>query len=87
MIDRKIVIQAAEALEGSAVLLPVSLDAALVGYIPKAGAAVGVYSYGTAIGVLVSASQDAELDAEDRLLDAIRDARVGELEPVLIHTV
>ena len=87
MIDRKTVMQAAQALEGSAVLLPVSLDAALVGYIPKAGAAVGVYSYGIAIGVLISASQDAELDAEDRLLDAVRDARVGELETVLIHTV
>lgn len=85
---REMILKAAEAIEGKAVLLPHNFDHALVGYTIPEGSktAVGVYDYDKAA---CRPSHDREcavdLDLEDALLDAIR-AIEGDVKPVIIHT-
>ena len=83
------VLKAAEAIEGKAVLLPESFDNSLVGYtIPEDSrtAVVGVYDYDKAACRPSNARECAvDLDLEDALLDAIR-AIEGDVKPVIIHT-
>ena len=83
------VLKAAEAIEGNAVLLPDNFDHALVGYtIPKGSrtAVVGVYDYDkAACRPSIDRECAVDLDLEDALLDAIR-AIKGDVKPVIIHT-
>ena len=83
------VLKAAEAIEGNAVLLPDNFDHALVGYtIPKGSrtAVVGVYDYDkAACRPSIDRKFAVDLDLEDALLDAIR-AIEGDVKPVIIHT-
>ena len=82
------VLKAAEAIEGKAVLLPDNFDNALIGYtIPEdSRTAVGVYDYDKAACRPSNARECAvDLDLEDALLDAIR-AIEGDVKPVIIHT-
>ena len=83
------VLKAAEAIEGNAVLLPDNFDNALIGYtIPEYSrtAVVGVYDYDKAACRPSNARECAvDLDFEDALLDAIR-AIEGDVKPVIIHT-
>ena len=83
------VLKAAEAIEGNAVLLPDNFDHALIGYtIPEDSrtAVVGVYDYDKAACRPSNARECAvDLDLEDALLDAIR-AIEGDVKPVIIHT-
>ena len=89
MNKREMVLKAAEAIEGKAVLLPESFDNSLVGYtIPEDSrtAVVGVYDYDKAACRPSNARECAvDLDLEDALLDAIR-AIEGDVKPVIIHT-
>ena len=83
------VLKAAEAIEGNAVLLPDNFDHALIGYtIPEDSrtAVVGVYDYDKAACRPSNAMECAvDLDLEDALLDALR-AIEGNVKPVIIHT-
>lgn len=83
------VLKAAEAIEGKAILLPDNFDNALIGYtIPEDSrtAVVGVYDYDKAACRPSNARECAvDLDLEDTLLDAIR-AIEGDVKPVIIHT-
>ena len=89
MNKREMVLKAAEAIEGNAVLLPDNFDNALIGYtIPKdsSTAVVGVYDYDKAACRPSNARESAvDLDLEDALLDALR-AIEGDVKPVIIHT-
>lgn len=88
MNKREMVLKAAEAIEGNAVLLPENFDHALVGYILPEGArsAVGVYDYDRAVCRPSHARECAvDLDLEDALLDDIRSIE-GDVKPVIIHT-
>ena len=89
MKKREMVLKAAEAIEGRAVLLPDNFDHALVGYtIPEDSmtAVVGVYDYDKAACRPSNARECAvDLDLEDTLLDALR-AIEGDVKPVIIHT-
>ena len=89
MNKREMVLKAAEAIEGRAVLLPDNFDHALVGYtIPEDSmtAVVGVYDYDKAACRPSNARECAvDLDLEDTLLDALR-AIEGDVKPVIIHT-
>ena len=89
MNKREMVLKAAEAIEGNAVLLPDNFDHALIGYtIPEDSrtAVVGVYDYDKAACRPSNARECAvDLDLEDALLDAIR-AIEGDVKPVIIHT-
>ena len=89
MNKREMVLKAAEAIEGKAVLLPESFDNSLVGYtIPEDSrtAVVGVYDYDKAACRPSNARECAvDLDLEDALLDALR-AIEGNVKPVIIHT-
>ena len=89
MNKREMVLKAAEAIEGNAVLLPDNFDHALVGYtIPEDSrtAVVGVYDYEKAACRPSNARECAVvLDLEDALLDALR-AIEGDVKPVIIHT-
>ena len=89
MNKREMILKAAEAIEGKAVLLPESFDNSLVGYtIPEDSrtAVVGVYDYDKAACRPSNARECAvDLDLEDALLDAIR-AIEGDVKPVIIHT-
>ena len=89
MNKREMVLKAAEAIEGKAVLLPDNFDHALVGYtIQKDSrtAVVGVYDYDKAACRPSNARECAvDLDLEDALLDALR-AIEGNVKPVIIHT-
>ena len=89
MKKREMVLKAAEAIEGNAVLLPHNFDHALIGYtIPEDSrtAVVGVYDYDKAVCRPSIARECAvDLDLEDTLLDAIR-AIEGDVKPVIIHT-
>ena len=89
MNKREMVLKAAEAIEGNAVLLPDNFDHALVGYtIPKGSrtAVVGVYDYDkAACRPSIDRKFAVDLDLEDTLLDAIR-AIEGDVKPVIIHT-
>ena len=83
------VLKAAEAIEGNAVLLPDNFDNALIGYtIPEDSrtAVVGVYDYDkAACRPSIDRKCAVDLDLEDALLDAIR-AIEGGVKPVIIHT-
>ena len=82
------VLKAAEAIEGNAVLLPDNFDHAIVGYTLPDGArlAVGVYDYDkAACRPSIDRKCAVDLDLEDALLDAIR-AIEGDVKPVIIHT-
>ena len=82
------VLKAAEAIEGNAVLLPDNFDHAIVGYTLPDGArlAVGVYNYDkAACRPSIDRKCAVDLDLEDALLDAIR-AIEGDVKPVIIHT-
>lgn len=82
------VLKAAEAIEGNAVLLPDNFDHAIVGYTLPDGArlAVGVYDYDKAARrPSIDRKCAVDLDLEDALLDAIR-AIEGDVKPVIIHT-
>lgn len=83
------ILKAAEAIEGNAVLLPDNFDHALVGYtIPKGSrtAVVGVYDYDkAACRPSIDRNCAVDLDLEDALLDALR-AIEGDVKPVIIHT-
>lgn len=88
MNKREIILKAAEAIEGNAVLLPENFDHALVGYTLPDGSrtAIGVYDYDKAACRPSNARECAvDLDLEDALLDAIR-AIEGDVKPVIIHT-
>ena len=88
MNKREMVLKAAEAIEGNAVLLPDNFDNALIGYtIPEdSRTVVGVYDYDKAACRPSNARECAvDLDLEDALLDAIR-AIEGDVKPVIIHT-
>ena len=89
MNKREMVLKAAEAIEGKAVLLPESFDNSLVGYtIPEDSrtAVVGVYDYDkAACRPSIDRKFAVDLDLEDALLDAIR-AIEGDVKPVIIHT-
>jgi len=81
---REMVLKAAEAIEGKAIILPDNFDNALIGYtIPEDSrtAVVGVYDYDKAVcrPFLI------DFDAEDELIDALR-AVEGELKPIIIHS-
>lgn len=82
------VLKAAEAIEGNAVLLPDNFDHAIVGYTLPDGArlAVGVYDYDkAACRPSIDRKCAVDLELEDALLDAIR-AIEGDVKPVIIHT-
>ena len=82
------ILKAAEAIEGNAVLLPDNFDHAIVGYTLPDGArlAVGVYDYDkAACRPSIDRKCAVDLDLEDALLDAIR-AIKGDVKPVIIHT-
>lgn len=82
------VLKAAEAIEGNAVLLPDNFDNALIGYTIQeySRTVVGVYDYDNAACRPSNARKCAvDLDLEDALLDAIR-AIEGDVKPVIIHT-
>ena len=82
------ILKAAEAIEGKAVLLPDNFDHAIVGYTLPDGArlAVGVYDYDkAACRPSIDRECAVDLDFEDALLDAIR-AIEGDVKPVIIHT-
>lgn len=83
------ILKAAEAIEGNAVLLPDNFDNALIGYtIPEdsRAAVVGVYDYDkAACRPSIDIKCAVDLDLEDALLDAIR-AIEGDVKPVIIHT-
>ena len=82
------VLKAAEAIEGNAVLLPDNFDHALVGYTIPEGSrtAIGVYDYDkAACRPSIDRECAVDLDLEDALLDAIR-AIEGDVKPVIIHT-
>lgn len=88
MNKREMVLKAAEAIEGNAVLLPDNFDHAIVGYTLPDGArlAVGVYDYDkAACRPSIDRNCAVDLDLEDALLDAIR-AIEGDVKPVIIHT-
>ena len=89
MKKREMVLKAAEAIEGRAVLLPDNFDHALVGYtIPEGSrtAVVGVYDYDkAACRPSIDRECAVDLDLEDAILDAIR-AIEGDVKPVIIHT-
>lgn len=96
MMDRKTVLKAAKAMEGEAILLDGRWDKALVGYsceckrVDGSAIALGVYDYGKAIEIATpymdSKGEEAVLDAEDCLLDALNDVRATtQLRPLLIH--
>ena len=88
MNKREMVLKAAEAIEGNAVLLPDNFDHAIVGYTLPDGArlAVGVYDYDkAACRPSIDRKFAVDLDLEDALLDAIR-AIEGDVKPVIIHT-
>ena len=89
MNKREMVLKAAEAIEGRAVLLPDNFDHALVGYtIPEGSrtAVVGVYDYDkAACRPSIDRECAVDLDLEDALLDALR-AIEGDVKPVIIHT-
>lgn len=89
MNKREMVLKAAEAIEGNAVLLPDNFDHALIGYtIPEDSmtAVVGVYDYDKAACRPSNARECAvDLDLEYALLDALR-AIEGNVKPVIIHT-
>ena len=89
MNKREMILKAAEAIEGNAVLLPDNFDHAIVGYTLPDGArlAVGVYDYDkAACRPSIDRKCAVDLDLEDALLDAIR-AIEGDVKPVIIHTV
>ena len=83
------VLKAAEAIEGNAVLLPDNFDHALIGYtIPEGSmtAVVGVYDYDkAACRPSIDRECAVDLDLEYALLDALR-AIEGNVKPVIIHT-
>ena len=83
------ILKAAEAIEGNAVLLPDHFDHALIGYtIPEdpRTAVVGVYDYDkAACRPSIDRKCAVDLDLEDALLDAIRSIE-GDVKPVIIHT-
>ena len=83
------VLKAAEAIEGRAVLLPDNFDHALVGYtIPEGSrtAVVGVYDYDkAACRPSIDRECAVDLDLEDAILDAIS-AIEGDVKPIIIHT-
>ena len=83
------VLKAAEAIEGRAVLLPDNFDHALIGYtIPEDSrtAVVGVYDYDkAACRPSIDRECAVDLDLEDALLDAIS-AIEGDVKPIIIHT-
>ncbi len=88
MNKREMILKAAEAIEGNAVLLPDNFDHAIVGYTLPDGArlAVGVYDYDkAACRPSIDRKCAVDLDLEDALLDAIR-AIEGDVKPVIIHT-
>ena len=88
MNKREMVLKAAKAIEGNAVLLPDNFDHAIVGYTLPDGArlAVGVYDYDkAACRPSIDRKCAVDLDLEDALLDAIR-AIEGDVKPVIIHT-
>lgn len=89
MNKREMILKAAEAIEGNAVLLPDNFDHALVGYTITKGsrtAVVGVYDYDkAACRPSIDRECAVDLDLEDALLDAIR-AIEGDVKPVIIHT-
>ena len=82
------ILKAAEAIEGKAVLLPDNFDHAIVGYTLPDGSktAIGVYDYDkAACRPSIDRKCAVDLDLEDALLDAIR-AIEGDVKPVIIHT-
>ena len=88
MNKREMILKAAEAIEGKAILLPDNFDHAIVGYTLPDGArlAVGVYDYDKAACIPSHDRKCAvDLDLEDALLDALR-AIEGDVKPVIIHT-
>lgn len=88
MNKREMVLKAAEAIAGNAVLLPDNFDHAIVGYTLPDGArlAVGVYDYDkAACSPSIYRECAVDLDLEDALLDALR-AIEGDVKPVIIHT-
>ena len=82
------VLKAAEAIEGNAVLLPDNFDHAIIGYTIQEGSrtAIGVYDYDkAACRPSIDRKCAVDLDLEDALLDALR-AIEGDVKPVIIHT-
>ena len=82
------VLKAAEAIEGKAVLLSENFDNALIGYTIQEysrTAVVGVYDYDKACRPSIDRNCAVDLDLEDALLDALR-AIEGDVKPVIIHT-
>ena len=88
MKKREMVLKAAEAIEGRAVLLPDNFDHALVGYTIPEGSrtAIGVYDYDkAACRPSIDRECAVDLDLEDAILDAIS-AIEGDVKPIIIHT-
>lgn len=89
MNKREMILKAAEAIEGKAVLLPDNFDHAIVGYTiseDSRTAVVGVYDYDkAACKPSIDRKCAVDLDFEDALLDALR-AIEGDVKPVIIHT-
>ena len=87
MNKREMILKAAEAIEGNAVLLPDNFDHALVGYTIPEGSrtAIGVYDYDkAACRPSIDRKCAVDLDLEDALLDAMS-AIEGDVKPVIIH--
>lgn len=82
MIERNTLEKASQATGATLVTLPQEWDPALVGYEYKDGAVVACYDYD--LGRVLF--RDDPVDYDDRLLDAIRGARQGDREPIIIHT-
>lgn len=76
---REMVLKAAEAIEGNAVLLPDNFDYALIGYtIPEGTKTVlGVYD--------MTGLVRGDIDREDAVIEEMK-ATNGGLKPVLVHT-
>lgn len=82
MIERSILSKVSKETGLQVVALPKEWDAVLVGYTFNGSTVVAVYDYD--LGRVHFG--DAPEDYDDRLLDAVRLARIGTAEPLIIHT-
>lgn len=82
MIERSILLKVSKKTGRKVVALPKEWDAALVGYTINDSNVVAVYDYD--LGRVHFG--DSPEDYDDRLLDAVRLARIETAEPLIIHT-
>ena len=82
MIERRILSKVSKETGLQVVALPKEWDAALVGYTFNGSNVVAAYDYD--LGRIHFG--DASEDYDNRLLDAMRLARIGTAEPLIIHT-